>query len=133
MFTIDYGDTVEAACKYDYSGPAGYFTFAMEIGTIIVGSPLPEATWNFNTLDRWETQNIYISPGTGKTQIIRFKVQQVGGLDRGTIYDLNWEIGQGSKGAGTWKLLKRLFTNDEVKITEAAPVFSNLTVSYKKI
>lgn len=128
MITVNFGDTVIATCKFDYSGPAGYFTFALEIGTWI-GPAGP-----FNTLNRWETKNIYVSPVTGKQQIITFVVTQVSGLNRGTVYDMNWEIGTGSQADGTWKFITRTITDDIIKIAEeiVQPVFSNLSVTYAK-
>ena len=126
-FTVSYGDRVEASCAFDYSGPSGQFTFAFEIGTWF--GPLGP----FNTHDRWETQNIYLSPGTGKTQKITFNVNAVSGLKQGDVYDLNWEIGKGSQGAGTWQLIERLVTDDVISIASQAEEFKNLAVSFKKV
>lgn len=126
MITVNYGDTVRATCRFDYTGPSGYFTFALEIGTWL--PPI------FNTLNRWETQNINVAPGTGKQQVITFVVTQVSGLNRGNIYDMNWEIGRGSQQDGTWQFIIRLITDDIIKIAEVVvpPVFSNLSVTYVK-
>lgn len=125
-FIVNFGDTVRATCGFDYSGPSQNFTFAIEIGTW-VGPAGP-----FNSVNRWETRNIYVTPGTGKQQIITFVVSQVSGLNRGTLYDLNWEIGTGSQQDGTWQLLERLITDDVIKISDLALVFSNLSVAYVK-
>jgi len=125
MITVDYGDTVIAELSFDYSGPPGHFTFALEIGTIL-------APGFFNTLDRWETRDVYISPGAGQKKTLSFTVQPVDGLNRGDIYDMNWEIGTGSQDTGDWKLITRLFTDDVIQIAEAEAVFSNLKVSYVK-
>lgn len=127
MITVDFGEKVQAECKFDYSGPSGYFTFALEIGTWI-GPVGP-----FNTLDRWETTNIYVSPGTGKIQTLVFTIAAVSGLNRGTVYDMNWEIGKGSKADGTWSFITRKITDDIIKISELVPMFSNLVVTYKKV
>lgn len=125
MIEIDYGDKVEATCKFDYAGPAGYFTFAQEIGTWV--PPV------FNTLDRWEERNIYVTPGTGKIHKMTFTIVEVSGMRRGVIYDMNWEIGKGSQADGTWALIIRKITDDIIKIAELAPVFANLSVTYKKL
>lgn len=127
MITVDYGDKVEATCRFDYSGPAGYFTFAQEIGTWI-GPVGP-----FNTLDRWEERNIYITPGTGQEHKMTFTIHEVDGLNRGTIYDMNWEIGRGSQEDGTWELIERKITDDIIKIAEVAVEFANLSVTYTKV
>jgi len=127
MITVDYGDTIEVTCRYDYSGPSGYFTFAQEIGTWI-GPVGP-----FNTLDRWEEKNVYVSPCTGREHKMQFRIAKVDGLNRGTIYDMNWEIGKGSQADGTWKLIERKITDDIIKIAEVETEFANLTVTYKKI
>ena len=134
MFTADFGDRIEASLRFDYSGQIQLFTFAVEIGTILAGPPLPELTWNFNTLDRWELHGVNVAPGTGKTQKVTFTLNQAGGLNRGNTYDFNLEIGTGSKQLGTWKLFKRVFTNDIIKIAEGEKAgFSNLSVSYQKV
>jgi len=125
MIRVDYGDRVVADLTFDYAGPSGYFTFALEIGTIL-GPGI------FNTLDRWETKGIYITPGTDKHQSLTFTINPVSGLDRGKVYDMNWEIGTGSQDDNTWKLITRLFTDDIIEIAPAEAVFSNLKVTYAK-
>lgn len=133
MITINFGDTVQAVCTFDYSGPSQVFTFAFEIGDILIGPPLPEASWNFNTLNRWETPNIPLSTGTGKQQKITFVVNQISGLNPGDIKSMNWEIGTGSQAGGNWKLIKRLFVDGAVQIASAQALFSNLSVAYAKV
>ena len=125
MITINYGDTVKASCKYDYSGPSGYFTFALQIGTWY--GPIGP----FQDKITWQTKNISISPGTNKTQVITFVVTQVSGLNPGNIYDMNWEIGTGDRETSGWQLIERLITDDVIKIADEASVFSNLSVSYQ--
>ena len=125
-FIVNFGDRVEASCVFDYSGPPGNFTFAFEIGH-----------WHaavFTEVDRWEISNIYVAQGTGKRQKITFTINAVSGLILGTVYDLNWEIGKGSKETGSWHLIERLITNDVIRIA-SAPVeeFKNLSVSFKKV
>jgi len=125
MITINFGDTVKATCKFDYSGPSGYFTFALQIGTWT--GPLGPFTQKIT----WQTKNISISPGTNKTQVITFVVTQVSGLNPGDIYDMNWEIGTGDRETSGWQLIERLITDDVIKIADEASVFSNLSVSYQ--
>lgn len=130
MVEIEFGQTIRATCRYDYDGPAGYFNFVQEIGTIIVGPPFPDYMWNFNTLNRWEDL-IYVTPGRGKTLVMEFAIIRVDGLNPGDTYDMNYEISQGGR------LLARKFTDDIIKIKEeAAPPgegeFRNLSVSYSK-
>lgn len=125
-FIVDFGDTVRATCKFDYLGPSGYFTFAIQIGTW-VGPAGP-----FTDKKTWETRNIYVTPGTGKQQIITFVVTEASGINRGVVYDLNWEIGTGSREGGTWQLVERLITDDVIRISEAGQVFSNLSVAFVK-
>lgn len=128
---VPYGATVEATCRFTYSGAPGAFTLAQEIGTIVTGAPLPESTWIFNTLDRWEVP-AQVAAGAN-TKIFTFVVVKVGGLNPNTTYDMNFEIGTGSKNAGNWQLIKRVFVNDIVRILELSAVFSNLAVSYRKL
>lgn len=132
MLTVDYGDRVEVTCRFDYSGPAGYFTFAQEIGTWVPTDPYGNGI--FNTLDRWEERNISISPGTGQQHKMTFTIHEVNGLRPDVIYDMNWEIGRGSQADGSWELIKRKITDDIIKIAGAAGAeFANLSVSYKKL
>lgn len=121
---VNYGDKVEATCRFDYSGPAGNFTLAQEIGDIIWPA--------FNTLDRWE-KAFYISPGSGQIKKMVFTINKVDGMREGVVYDMNFEIGTGSQKDGTWQLLDRKFTDDAIKIAEVTAVFSNLSVMYRKV
>jgi len=125
MIMINFGDTVAADLVFDYSGPAGYFTFALEIGT-----QLPAV---FNTLDRWETQNIYITQGTNQKKTITFVVNEVDGLNPGDTYDMSWEIGKGSQGGGSWQLIERLIVDDIIKIAEVSEQFKNLSATFRKV
>jgi hypothetical protein len=124
MIDVNFGDSVAADLKFDYSGPAGYFTFALEIGTWIPPT--------FNTIDRWESTNIYIGQGTNQPKTITFVVVETPGLNIGDTYDMNWEIGKGSQGAGTWEFIKRLVVDDIIRIA-GAEEFSNLSATFRKV
>ena len=126
MIEVKLGDRIEAVCRFDYEGPAGNFTFAQEIGTwfAVIGT--------FTDLDRWE-EVFYITPGAGQSKRMVFTILAADGLRPGVVYDMNFEIGTGSKGNGTWHLLKREITDDIIRIAEAIQDFANLSVSYKKV
>jgi hypothetical protein len=124
MIEINFGGTVAADLVFDYSGPGGYFTFALEIGTWIPPT--------FNTIDRWESTNIYISQGTNQQRTLTFVVLEREGLNMGDTYDMNWEIGRGSQGGGDWEFIKRLVVDDIIRIA-GAEEFANLSATFRKL
>ena len=125
------GDTVQATMTFYYSGPAGVFTLAQELGTVIAGPPLPESTWIFDSKERWELAGVSVAPGAN-TKLMNFVVTGGGfALNVGTLWDMNFEIGTGV--GASWSLKKRVFTPNAISIVEAGALFSGLVVTYRKV
>ena len=122
MIEVRFGSRIRAVCNFRYEGDPGYFTFAQEIGTIIVGF--------FKDFDRWE-EAFYVTEGNGQITM-EFILEEVDGLNLGDIYNMNFEIGTGSQSGGDWVLIERKYFPDEIKIIEEEGVFKNLSAVYSK-
>jgi len=130
---VNFGDILKSVSRIDYDGPAGYYTFAVEIG--IWEPPIQK----FCTYDRQEYR-VWITTGGGIRVTLNFSVREEGeftdpladDLEPGKTYDTNLEIGNGSQEDGNWEMITRKVIGDAVKIGGAEDMFSSLSVTYTK-